>query len=88
MNVFGLLKLNALWILKGFLIIYPSHQLGCLAICFYWIFDYYMQRPYQGVCTYITGIPQSGKKSLAWCRAQGEGNCQTAVALHDTEMLL
>lgn len=30
MNILGLLKLNALWILKGFLIIHPSHQLGVL----------------------------------------------------------
>lgn len=88
MNILGLLKLNALWILKGFLIIHPSHQLGCLAICFDWISDDYMKAPHQGACNYTTGAPQSGKKSLARCRAQGEGNCQAAVALHDMEMLL
>lgn len=27
-NIFSLLKLNALWLLEDFLIIYPSHQLG------------------------------------------------------------
>lgn len=88
MNIFSLLKLNAVWILKGFLIIHPSHQLGCLAICFYWISDGYMQAPHQGTCTYTTGVPQSGKKNLARCREQGEGNYQIAVALHDMEMLL
>jgi len=47
-----------------------------------------MQGLHQGGCTCMTGyLSQSGKKSLAGCEAQGEGNRQTAVALHDREML-